>query len=127
MVPSKYVPFGDITWCANADCEKRFECGRSGENLKDLPYGCASWTTFHPDTDGWCDWQEPHRNRTRQILQPYLQDIRDHVGDAVEKLRKKYDEDGSLDEVQTLLEDALESLDYQLNHWRKEDERNRSK
>jgi hypothetical protein len=29
--------------------------------------------------------------------------------------------------VQTLLEDALESLDFQLNHWRKEDERNRSK
>jgi hypothetical protein len=127
MVPSKYVPVGDFDWCANKECPKRHECGRNGERLQDLPYGCAWWGQFQPDENGHCDLEKPYRNWTRHVLQPYLQDIRDHVGDAVEKLRKKYDEDGSLDEVQTLLEDALESLDYQLNHWRKEDERNRSK
>ena len=121
MYPPKHVPFGDITGCANADSEKRFECGRSGENLKDLPYGCASWTVFHPDTDGWCDWQEPHRNRTRQLLQPYLQDIRDHVQEAIELIRKKPDEDGDLDKAQTTLEDALESLDYMLVPWLKKE------
>lgn len=100
------VPFRDITWCSNKTCPKRFSCGRSGERLKNLPFGCAWWAAFQPNEDGTCDQEEPYANYIKALQYEDLKQMKANLTEAIETIRKKYDEDGSLDKVQKLLEET---------------------
>ena len=100
------VPFRDITWCANQTCPKRFSCGRSGERLKYLPFGCAWWAAFQPEEDGTCKQEEPYANYIKALMYEDLKQTKENLTASIDIIRKKYDEDGSLDEVQNLLEEA---------------------
>ena len=100
------VPFRDITWCANQKCPKRFSCGRSGERLKYLPFGCAWWAAFQPEEDGTCKQEEPYANYIKALMYEDLKQTKENLAVSIDIIRKKYDKDGSLDEVQNLLEEA---------------------
>lgn len=100
------VPFRDETHCSNNKCPKRFSCGRSGERLKYLPFGCAWWAEFQPNEDGTCDHETPYRNNIKALMYEDLKQTKENLTVSIDIIRKKYDEDGSLDKVQNLLEEA---------------------
>ena len=111
---SNIVPFGDFNWCANRECPKALICGRSVRRLDFLPKQVLWQMGPAPDEEGNCEFQEPYKTYAHALVYPELKAMRDDVAEAIDTIRKLYDEDGTLDNIQAILESVEERVNYLL-------------
>lgn len=116
---STCVPFGDFDWCPNEECPKANTCGRSTKRLEFLPRQVMWCMAVKPAEDGSCDFEMPYRTYARALVLPELKAMKDDVSEAIGIIRKLYDGDGTLDNIQTILESVEERVSYLLTGFEK--------
>lgn len=120
---SNVVPFGDFDWCANRDCPKALICGRSVRRLDFLPKQVLWQMAPAPDEAGNCEFEEPYKTYARTLVLPELKAMKDDVSEAIGVIRKLYDGDGTLDNIQAILESVEERVSYLLTGFEKDEKK----
>ena len=120
---SNVVPFGDFDWCVNENCPKADICGRSTKRLQFLPKQVLWCMSMQPDETGSCDFQQPLKTYARALVYPELKAMKDDVSEAIDVIRKLYDGDGTLDNIQAILESVEERVSYLLTGFEKDEKK----